>query len=335
MKMKKQMYNTRIMLLIILFMTGISYTLSGQQLQKVIAREYQIKEGFSLGIDNKYGEINIVNWNRDELSVEVVIEAESGSKSNTEELMEAVDIDISENQMAVDFLTKIEIEKMSGNKKIKVIYNVKAPAYLNVKLSQSYGNIYIQDITGTAELKVKYGNLTATTLQNSKPGASNILYMAYGKAFIEVVSAIDADVKYSELSVSNSKSMSIQSAYSKVFLEETSELNIKSKYDHVEIGSVREKLIIDSDYTQVVVDFIHKGFSEIMANMTYGNFKGIMEENTPFRLDASVSYGSIQLPDEDSQIIKRNTSQEFNGNIGGMSNSNAEFTIRYGKLLLK
>ncbi|MEX0986372.1 MAG: hypothetical protein WD052_02760 [Bacteroidales bacterium] len=333
--MKNLTVKTGIVFILAIFMTGIALPATGQRAEREVAKEYKIKQGFSLGIDNRYGEINFVNWDKNELSVVVRITSESVSQTKADDLVESVKIDISEMQEEVNFKTLIDNKKINGKNNVKVIYDVKAPAYLNVNLKQSYGNIYIQDITGLARLEVKYGNLTANSLIVKDAGKWNSLELAYGKASVEEVNALNAGIKYSEISVSKSVVLKLESSYSKLNFNQLNELEIESKYDKISVGTIEGSMKVSSAYTQVFVEQLSTGFKEIYADMVYGNFKGGVKDDISFKIDATVSYGSIKIPEGDYTLNKEGTKQEVHGTVGNAPNPLVHVNLKYGNLELR
>jgi hypothetical protein len=332
--MKNLRSSLSVSLLFFVILTGSTGIASGQKAEKEINKNYKINEGFSLDITNKYGEINLVNWEKDELSVEVIITTEASSQSKAEELLKDVEIELSENRSDVSFTTRINSKGMKGNNKIKVVYNVKTPEYLNVALAQSYGNIYIQDITGLAEIELKYGNLTANRLAISNQDVWNNLDLAYGKAAIEYANALKIQIKYSELNISGSDVLSIESAYSKLYLGNLIDLDIESKYDKLSANLLEGSFSVESEYTQISVDRITPAFTGIFAEMKYGNFKGGIDKKTAFKIDAEASYGSIIIPEGDYQSIKDGMQEEAHGNVGGETQSQVDVSIKYGNFVL-
>ncbi len=308
---------------------------NAQKAEKVISKEYTISEGFSIGISNKYGEINLVNWDKDLLSVEVIISTEANTQSRAEDLLKAIDIEIEKETSEVNFRTIIDANKLVGNNRIKIIYNVKAPAYISVDIKQSYGNVFIQDITGFAELELKYGNLTANSLAASETDRWNLLDLAYGKATLDYVNTMSIDIKYSELSIGDSELLSIESAYSKFSLGEVVNLDLQSKYDKLSVESLKGSLHLESKYTQVSVGTITHQFKAIYADMSYGNFKGGLDNNCAFNISAETDYGSIRVPEGDYLLTREGIRERVTGNIGGESDAVFEAEIRYGNLELK
>lgn len=333
--MKTQVSNKKMTLVLAILFAGMSAMLSGQTAEKAITESYSINKGFTLNVENTYGEINVVNWDKNELSVTVTIQTEAGNQDRADKLLDDVNIEIDEGSDYVSFETEIDKKNMNGKNKIKVIYDVKSPSYINVNLEQGYGNVYLQDISGTATLVIKYGNLTANSLVNDNGNKWNMLELKYGNATIEAASGLEAEVKYSGFSVSNVDVLSLESAYSKVNIGEIVDLDVESKYDKIAIDKLNGSLDIEAAYTQVKIGQVSNSFKRILAEMTYGNLKGGLADGTSFNIDAETSYGNINIPEGDYFFEKDGSRQFVEGKVGANSSALVEVSIKYGDLILE
>jgi hypothetical protein len=333
--MKSLIFKNSMYVLLVILFSGSALTVSGQAAEKRISKEYRINQGFTLGIDNSYGEINIVNWEQDAVAVDITITVEARSESKAEEILKKIEIDISESSAEVYFDTEVEQINTGSNTTINVVYDVKAPAYINAMLEQSYGNVYIQELTGTAELEIRYGGLMATSLMNQDKNSWNVLDLKYGEATIEKVTALSVEVKYSELTVKESQVMEIESAYSKLFFGKVMELSAECKYDKLNLDFLKGVLEVDGAYTNVSVGTISNGFSEVLVDLAYGNFKAGLDKGAAFEIEADISFGSIRIPDGDYEMEKEATFEEVRGTIGGGSGAKILADIKYGNLVLE
>lgn len=331
--MKNPRFNTALILTFALLIAGA--TVFGQKADKEISKEYKITSGYTLGIENKYGSIDVVNWDKDELTVVVKIETESISQSRAEDLLEKVDISIDEQKSAVYFETEIQSNSMNGKNNIKVSYTVNAPAYINVDLEQNYGNIFIQEISGKAMLELNYADLEAGSIYRTGEENWNELEVAYGSASIEKTGALSVELKYGALSIGSSNELSIESAYSKLTLGEVNSLEFESKYDKLNIEKLNAYLSIESAYTPVNIELITDSFTGLEAEMSYGNLKGKFEHETAFHIVAEASYGSINIPDGNYRSEKQNNRQKVEGDVGNNPKAEVNVSIRYGSLNLK
>ncbi len=316
----------------ILFLAA-TVAVNAQQAEKKIEKSYNINKGFTLGIDNAYGEINFVNWDRNEVSVAVTITVEAKSESKAEDLLKKINVDISESKSEVLFDTELENIVKMGKTEIKVVYDVKSPAYINANLEQSYGNIYVQEIAGLANIEVKYGGLTADAL--SFTGADwNVVELAYSDATIGFTNAMQAEVKYGRLEIDEAGKLIVESAYSELKYGSVKELEAESKYDKISIKSLVTSLDLESAYTHVMVGQIEAGFSEITAEMSYGNFKSKLAPGAAFEISADVAYGSIVLPEGNYVHEKDGARQEAEGTVGNNPKAVVSADIRYGNLVI-
>jgi len=321
-------------LVLIVLLAGTVVTLQAQTATRQISKNYKVGNDFTLGVDNTYGEINIINWDRNEVDVTVTIETEAGSQSKADALLKDIEIDISESKSSVYFETEIGSDARGRNKKVQVTYEVKAPVSINVSLEQKYGNIYIQEIAGVAVLEVKYGGLTAGALSHIGSDKWNTLELAYGSADIDYVTTLTSEVRYSEFTVGEAAGLEVESAYSKLFLGELGELVLESKYDKVNVKQISGSLSVESAYTQVSVDRIMNGFTEISADMAYGNFKAGLDSNPAFAIDAEVNYGSIRIPDGEYSMEKQGSNEEVHGRVGANTRARIQADLKYGNLEL-
>ena len=331
--MKNQQFKQRMRLLFILLLAGTLLPLSAQKADKKITEAYKVSNGFTLGVENTYGEINITNWDRNEVSVEVTVDVEARSQSKAEAMLDDIEISISESSNAVYFETEMDLKIIGGQKKINVRYDVKDPDYINVALEQKYGEVYVQELTGVADIEIAYGGLVAGRL-SPETGSWNSLEMAYGNADIEQVTALSAEVRYSEITIKRAGNLEIESAYSEFYLGEVNAIELESKYDKVMLKKLMGSLEIESAYTQVTLDQLSNRFNEIDAEMTYGNFTAGLEKGVSFDIEAEVVYGSIRIPKGNYSSDKQGMRQEVKGTVGAGGKSSITVEMKYGNLSL-
>ena len=115
--MKKRVSEMKSLLLSLLLITSVSFSLSAQDARKEISKNYNVKKGYTLNVDTKYSEVEILTWDEDVLDVLVVIEVDASSKEKAEEILDKISIDISESSNSVSFETDIDF---NGNWKLSI-----------------------------------------------------------------------------------------------------------------------------------------------------------------------------------------------------------------------
>src|SRR6056300_141937 len=76
--------------------------------EKKLSKSYNVNSDAKLQVENKYGNIEISPWDRDEISIEVVIRVTGNSESKVEDKLDDIDIEFSGNKSLVYAKTHIE-----------------------------------------------------------------------------------------------------------------------------------------------------------------------------------------------------------------------------------
>ena len=103
--MNNQVSKSKSLLLSLLLIIGISFSISaqdGKEVSKEISENYKVTKDFTLGIESKYGSIDIVKWDKNELEVVVEMKVKASSEDKANKILEKIDIDINEGSAGVD-----------------------------------------------------------------------------------------------------------------------------------------------------------------------------------------------------------------------------------------
>jgi len=174
-----------------------------------------------LSIENRYGNVTVNTWNRNEFKVDVQIKVSAGSDDAANKILDNVNISDSKNGSFVSFRTNIEDVKKSWysvfqgseTKKMEINYTVYMPAKNELVVDDRFGDIYLPDLDGKVTINSADGNLKARSLTNEstlrvKNGNVNIdnfnnctIQLSYGDLTIGSVNVLTADVRYSSVKI--------------------------------------------------------------------------------------------------------------------------------------
>lgn len=278
--MKNQVSNSKSLILSLLLIIGLSFSLSAQdaEVKKEISESYKVTKDFTLGIDNKYGAIDLVNWDKNELEVVVEMKVKAGTEEKAQKILDKIEIEIDESGSGVDFLTKFEITNFGNKTTVEVNYKVSAPASINVKLMQKYGSIYLEEITGNAEIALKYGTMKAQSLVNAS-GKANLLAMGYSEAKIKNGGKLTGKFAYSELTCG-----ALEAYEGKI------------SYSDIKIESLGKKFVTEASYSDVEVNNIEKGIELVDISCGYGDVELTAADGASFSYEMDTKYGDIKAP---------------------------------------
>ena len=229
------------------------------------------------------------------------------------------------------------------------------PKYLNIDIANKYGNLFLDEADGYANIAVKYGDFTINKLGrgNEKPtnlvtvgysnGYCNIgecdwlkLQVAYAKVGVESATALIIGSKYSALKIKKSKSIVTESKYDRSFkVGVVKNFVCTGAYSNYEISKLYSMLEADVKYSEIDIEAVDKDFENIKLKIRYGKASMNIPENPGYELKVESAYGSVNYPysKKISKVVDQNDSKIW-GVVGVNSSPKAKVTIysKYGSV---
>ena len=357
--MKKYTIKRQLTAVIFLILAVMMTSAKDEEFTKRYKKEYEAGKDTKLQIENKYGNIDIKNWDKNLISVEVIVTVSTSNEDKARKLFDQVDIEFAESGNTISVKTSFESDfskffKGSGDKLVDIYYSVNMPKDIRLDLSNKYGNVFINELTSTSNIDIKYGNLKANRIIHSDEQPLTRIMLAYSNSKIQQCAWVKLDIKYSKVEMDVSKALVFLSRYSKVFITKGSSLVAESKYDTYRLGTftnlvatagysnfkaeeISDKIFMETKYTDLNVDFVPSGFESIKINTGYGNYSVIIDPNASYKLEGYAKYARISYPDN-SRVNRYNENNEMRveGLIGSDQNTGSTVHISsdYGNIKL-
>jgi hypothetical protein len=355
--MKNRIYSTAIILGSILLLNQGIY--SQNEVKKDFHEEFQTNQNTVLTLDNKYGDMDLKNWDKDLIQIDVTVQVTNSSQEKAEKLLSYIDVVFSVEGDAVSAKTVFD-EKFNNtstwrdDNDLKINYTVQMPKDIQLNLYNKYGDVFINEITGRSTIGIKYGKLKANRIYRGNEKPLTEIDLGYSDASIEESDWLKVTMKYSNLNLNSTGAIVLLSKYSKIALDECSSLVIDGKYDVYRLGKmanlvavcaystfeieeIREKLSMETEYTDCKIALIPATFSSIDITNKYGGYRIGIDPNASYQLDGQAEYAKISYPDvgKVSRIVE-NTSMQVNGVVGKEVNPDATVRIvtKYGGIKL-
>lgn len=351
----------KIFLLIALFLTSVQKVLAEmEEYSKTVQKEFSISQNNSLEINNKYGDVHIQNWDQNSFKIVVKITVDVKDKKQADQLLEMLNIVFIQDGDHISATTKIseDFGKSHGwfgssGKKFSINYTVNMPKNNQLKVSNKYGSIFIDEMRGLVDIDLKYGDMNINKLTRGDEKPMNQINMAYARANITECNWLKLQVSYSKIDIDRSKALVLVSKYSKGHLGRTSSLVgdnsydnyqlsdlanvvIDGKYSNFQINSVAKKININIKYTDFKVNMVPKSFENIEVNNQYGKVTIGIEPGASYRLDGTAKYTNIDYPSDNARLnrISENTRLTVNGTIGNDPKASVKVNTEYGGVKL-
>lgn len=359
-------YKTFISVLValtVVFTTGTVNTYANK-LNKTFQKEFKADKGSIVKINNRFGQVSIENWDKNSVLIEVEVTVEHSSRDRAERMLSAINITLEQVGNEIRGITQID-EKLiksvsninfgSSSRELKIDYKVKMPKHLNADLTNKYGDIFINELTGHTNIDLKYGNLKANRILYGSNDPLAMLTLGYGNASIDEVDWMRFDIKYANVDIVKSKALVVLSKYSKISVDVASSIVVDSKYDTYTIGNIAnlvgesgyttyrikrldKKLDIITRYGDVRIEDVSNGFESISFQGSYASLYAPIASSVSYNFDGEASYGGLtyNTPARVNRIESSNK-LTVNGRVGERDNPNAsvKVRVRYGSARLR
>jgi len=239
--------------------------------------------GNTLNIDNRFGAVKIVTWDKNEIKVDIHIEASSTNKEMADRTFEKLDVEDRQDGKNIYFKTttskgekKESISCNNCSNTMSIDYTIQLPSNTALNIDNSFGGIEIPDYNGTVSLKSKYGHLTAGKL--SKP---QDITVEFGKADLKSISNMELEFKYSSINIEslsgNCKLKMSFCSYSRIGLDNgLTGLTVNDSYSSVHLDPAPN---LSASYT------IHTSYGSVVDKTDFG----IKRTDTPEKYGADLN----------------------------------------------
>ena len=273
--------------------------------------------GNTLNIDNQFGAVKIVTWDKNEIKVDIHIETSSTNKEFADKTFERLDVQDKQDGKNVYFKTihnkNKENDKVSCNdcsNTMSVDYTVQIPSGNALNIENTFGSIEIPDYTGPVSLTNKYGHLTAGKL--SRPEK---IVVEFGKADLKSIGNIDLTFKYTSVnigSLTGNCKLNLQfCGYSKVNLDNgLTSLTVHDSYSSLHLvpaANLAATYNIATSYGSFV-DKTNAGITRTDSPEKYGadlnkRYEGKSGAGT-IKIDIKSSFGNIMIGEGTKEDMK-------------------------------
>ena len=363
--MKTRLNTLFVAIAIALAMPALCGNVMAAELNKTYSKEFTTDSKTHLFISNRYGHVEIVNWEKDAIAIDVEVIVEHRSQEKAERMLESISITLEQAGNEVRGITDIDEKLMmslnnfsigSPSKEMQINYKIRMPKSVNSELHNKYGDIFIDELTGYTTIELKYGNLKANRLVYGNKGSLNTLKLGYGNASIDEVSWMSFDIKYASLSIEQGQAVVVESKYSKLNFNSLNSLVLESKYDNVNLGNIAniaaesgytnyrikrlaKSLSVESRYGDVKVDNVASSIQSISFDGAYASINVPIPQAISYNIDCEVSYGGVYGSSNWANVNRVESSNKVKmyGVVGKANNPKAKVMVRvkYGSVRLE
>jgi hypothetical protein len=295
-----------------------------------------VNRNISLEVNNKYGTIQITPWEKDSVSIKVEVEAYTSNLERLHKMFQGINVNFSQTSYMVraetEFTQNINMlfEEFKGMTKkiipyesrIEINYFINAPEYLNLKIENRYGDVLMENCSGTFSLNLSNGSFKANSLN-----LTDKIELLFCDTYISKMKDGYLNASFSEVEIGESNDLSINSVSSRFELKKTGKLDTESRRDKFFIGSISsisgnsyftdfridelgKEINLVTKYGSLNANMIKRSIELISINSGYSDIDLVFDPSISYNLDIKHVNSFLVLPEKNSKIEKKTLNEE-------------------------
>ena len=347
----------------------ISEPASGQETsqKRTFSRTFIVSDESSFTLNNKYGDVNIFTTDSDSLLISAEVEAFAPNEERLRKMYEGVEINISETGSVVEAHTIFSqnitslIESFKGmtNKvipyesRIQINYYITAPVWLDMKIENRFGDVEMEDNTGTVALTVSNGSLKVNSMNTARE-----MNLNFCETSIKKINEANIDATFSGIEIGESQNLSVNSVSCKLDLKKAGRFETKSRSDKIfiayagsvsgdsffteyKIGNLSGDLNLAPKFGSLSIDLISKEAELISINSGSADLNLEFEQGMSYSVEIRHTNSNLVLPRKDADLkreaIDDNNKEYITKGFVGRNRGNTQVKIEAtrGNIYLK
>ncbi len=335
-------------LLLMLFVNAYPQQLSQT---KTFDKVFSVNTATTMDINNKYGKIDLLNWDKDSVKIEVLVTARSNDKEKISKLLAGVDVQFSRTEYYVTAKTILggnrtgilsDLQELTDafvatESQVRIDYAIHAPVYVNLYITNKYGDVFAGDVKGNFFLFLSNGDFKVNNLS-----ANSEIDLKFGHGNVNSLNTAKITVSYSELNVKKANQLTLIGKSGIITIEDVNVLKTQSKRDKFTINKIAylygetyfselsvNKLVtemsIDMKYGSIKILNTPRDFRSFNINSQYTDIELLVDRQANFDAEFTLRDVQFSFPDEWTKLNKSendNKQLKYTGFVGKANSAN-------------
>jgi hypothetical protein len=320
-----------------------------------------------LELSNKYGTIEITQWKKDSVMIRAEVKAVATNKEKIDKMFDGININMTESKSVIraetNFTQNIGMifESFKGmtskiisyDSRVEINYYIKIPEYLNLKIENKYGDVYMEDNTGDFTISISNGSFKANSL-----GKNSTLNLTFCDATINSMASGKIDASFSEVKSDNLGDVSINSISSKYEVRNAGNLSLESRRDKFSIDNITaikgnsyftdftlrrmtREATLSTRYGRLDIDLIESKFESVNLNTGYTDVSLTFEPGSSYNMDIRHLNSFLVISDKNAKtekkVLNEDKKEYITSGVVGRSPGSSKLTIdaTHGDIYIK
>ncbi|MCG8475428.1 MAG: hypothetical protein MI784_08145 [Cytophagales bacterium] len=324
----------------------------GQEV-KTIRNSYQIKPNTLIEISNRYGDVVVTPWEKNQLDIKVEIKVKGKNEQRTKTLFDRINIRIDDDNPGSNISYTTDIDNINGrrNEKIEVNYYLRMPEAARLNLKNKYGSSFLGTLKGEVSLDLAYQGLVkidallgdnelnfrySDNIKINEIENADKFRVSYSKIKIGKAKDINLEIRYSEAKIDRTDALNLTARYSELNLMKAKTIQGSFGYSGIEIERLTQKLEMSGSYGgDFEIEHVSQSVNMIDLRVSYTNVEIGIDPGLNADFSAKTSHGNISY---DKSLVNCNyienqrSTKTYKGKIGSGKQGSMRITNRYANI---
>lgn len=317
--------------------------LAAVEKKRTVIKMYDVDQKDRLMIDNQFGQVNVILWDKSEIRVQIIVTANASTDDRAQEYLNSVEI--SDKREGDQIILRTDLQKKSptwgnwgngtGEKQyVRIDYTVQMPRNNALSIRNKFGNTNVASFRAPLNIYTRYGNFTADQLT----GSQNDIDVAYGNAEIRNMEGGKLAISYSNLDLDKANVIVLTNRFGKLKIGEVNKLDAHISYSGASIGTLGGSCKMQLNYSGGFKIGQLKSADNVDIQANYSSIALPLNPETGYDFNVSVTYGGFNYPNGQSMLFTTQPStnaspgkiKQYTGKIGTGSGPRVRVVARFG-----
>lgn len=299
-----------------LLLLACSWPLASQPYQRSreLSRSFPASASATIQIDNKYGNIHLIPWQKDSVRFEISCKIRGTKPIKVDRMFQDVDFDFTANRFYVigrtvfsnsmnslwSEITDLTNALLSTDNRISIDYTVYYPAKSPLRINLKFGNLYATDVEGKADIKISNGDLKAhdflgSLSLNHQFGNAHLgkigqgqLNLGYGEFELNETEQVEIIGRSAQIRIAKAGKVQLDSRRDRLRIDHCESVSGTTSFSYITIERLSNDAVLRSNYGDIKINSLDPGFRMVDLQADYTDI-GIY-----YREPSSFSYEFIR-----------------------------------------
>ncbi|HYG16619.1 MAG TPA: hypothetical protein VEC12_12760 [Bacteroidia bacterium] len=294
-----------IIIAILCFLQSLGLAAQEHTKEKKVKGQFSVNSNDKLLIENKFGDITINTWDKNEITVDITITTKAKSEEKAQAMLDKIGIEedtkVKETHK-IRYKTKFENTTGNNNGEIDIDYVINMPRKNPVDIKNEFGDVTIGDFDGEMQMAVSYGKFKATKIKGDKKN----IKVSFGGVTIDNIESGYLQTSYSDIFITSADNIEIKNTFGDTEISSVKTLKVSQSYGDLKVGTV-STLSGSVEFADMEVKKLSKSADLSLQYCGEADFKDIEAAVTAIKIKAGFS----------DILLKLNKSSNFSVDITG------------------